>query len=111
MKKILRKTLEEGLKCYPYAGTFAGELFGMTPDDYRFNGWKAAVPFTMEATLQHLKHQLEVNMKKCNAGEVYDAAYGAGYHKAVNDVIALINDSIKAVKEVGNERQNSTEDH
>lgn len=111
MKKILKKALEEGLKRYPYAGIFAGELFGMTPDDYRLNGWKAAVPFTMEATLQHVKNTLEANMKKCNAGEVYGAAYGAGYHKAVNDVIALINDSIKTVKEVDNERQNSTEDH
>lgn len=111
MKKILKKAYREGLERYPYARTFAGELFGMTPDDYGFDGWVAAVPYTMEATLQHVKHQLEANIKKCNAGEVYGAAYGAGYHKAVNDVIALINDSIKVVKEVGNERQNSTEDH
>lgn len=64
MKKILKKSLEEGLKHYPYAGTFAGELFGMTPDDYRFNGWKAAVPYTMETTLQHVKNTLKANMKK-----------------------------------------------
>lgn len=63
MKKILRKAYREGLERYPYARTFAGELFGMTPDDYGFDGWVAAVPYTMEATLQHVKHQLEANMK------------------------------------------------
>lgn len=111
MKKILRKAFKEGRERYPYAGTFAGDLFGMTPDDYGFNGWMSAVPFTMEATLQHVKSRLEANMKKCNVGEVLGAVYGAGYHKAVNDVIALINDSIKAIKEDNNERKNSTEDH
>jgi hypothetical protein len=105
MKKILRKALKEGHERYPYAGTFAGELFGMTPDDYRLNGWKAAVPYTVEATLQHVKSTLETNVKKCNAGEVYGAVYGAGYHKAVNDVISLVDSMLNSLKK---EHENDT---
>lgn len=105
MKKILRKALKDGHERYPYAGTFAGELFGMTPDDYCFNGWKTAVPYTVEATLQHVKSTLETNVKKCNAGEVYGAVYGAGYHKAVNDVISLIDNMLNSLNK---EHENAT---
>lgn len=105
VKKILRKALKEGLERYPYARTFAGELFGMTPDDYCLNGWMAAVPYTMEATLQRVKRTLEANMKKCNVEEVFGTAYGAGYRQAVDDVIALIDNSIKAIKEEDNAKQ------
>ena len=105
MKKILRKALKEGHERYPYAGTFAGELFGMTPDDYRFDGWKAAVPYTVEATLQHVKHTLEANMKKCNVGEVLGAVYGAGYYKGINDVISLMDSMLNSLKK---EHENDT---
>lgn len=96
MRKILRKALKEGLERYPYARTFAGELFGMTPDDYRFNGWMAAVPYTMEATLQRVKHTLEANMKKCNVEEVFGAVYGAGYRNGVNDAIRLMDNMLNS---------------
>lgn len=105
MKKILKKALEDGLKRYPYAGTFAGELFGMTPDDYHLNGWKAAVPYTIEATLQHVKNTLEANMKKCNVEEVLGAVYGAGYHKGVNDVISLVDNMLNSLNK---EHRNDT---
>lgn len=98
MKKILRKALKEGLERYPYARTFAGKLFGMTPDDYCLNGWMTAVPYIAKATLQRVKSRLEANMKKCNVEKVFGAAYGAGYRQAVDDVIALIDNSIKAIK-------------
>lgn len=105
MKKILKKAYKEGHERYPYAGTFAGELFGMTPDDYRLDGWRDAVPYTVEATLQHVKSTLETNVKKCNAGEVYGAVYGAGYHKAVNDVISLVDNMLNSLKK---EHENAT---
>lgn len=105
MKKILRKALKEGHERYPYAGTFAGELFGMTPDDYRLDGWRAAVPYTVETTLQHVKSTLETNVKKCNAGDVYGAVYDAGYHKAVNDVISLIDNMLNSLNK---EHENDT---
>ena len=111
VQECLGRILRAGSERYPYARTFAGELFGMTPDDYRLDGWSESAPHTMKATLQHMKSILETNMKKSNVGEVFGAVYGAGYHKAVNDVIALIDDSIKAIKEDSNERQNGTEDN
>lgn len=99
IRKAVGDMLMEGSRRYPYARTFAGELFGMTPDDYRLDGWMEAVSFTTKTTLQHLKSTIEENMKKCNVDDVIGVSYGIGYRQGVRHVLDLIDEMIEQLNE------------
>lgn len=92
MDTALGNMLMEGSKRYPYARTCATDMFGMTPDDYRLDGWTECVPHTVNATLEELAAQLRRNMKRCNVERVFGSTYGAGYRQAVEHVLELIDD-------------------
>lgn len=103
--KAVGDVLMEGSKRYPYAQTVASDLFGMTPDDYRLDGWQECAPYTTKTTLQHLKSTLEENMRKCNVEDVIGVTYGMGYRRGVQDVIRLIDEMINQLNEEDNAEQ------
>lgn len=103
--KAVDDVLMEGCRRYPYAGTLAGSLLGMTPDDYCLNGWTECASFTTKATLTHIKSTIEENMKKCNVEDVMGVSYGSGYRQGVRDVLNLLDEMIKQLNEEDNAKQ------
>lgn len=105
IRKVVDNVLMEGSERYPYAGTLAGSLLGMTPDDYHLDGWTACASFTTKATLTHVKSTIEENMKKCNVEDVIDVSYGSGYRQGVQDVLNLLDEMINQLNEEDNAKQ------
>ena len=103
--KVVGDVLMEGSKRYPYAQTIATDLFGMTPDDYRLDGWAECTPFAIKTTLQHLKSTIEENMKKCNVENVIGVSYGIGYRQGVRDVLNLLDKMINQLNKEDNAKQ------
>ena len=104
IRKVVNDVLMEGSKRCPYAG-LAGSLFGMTPDDYRLDGWTECASFTTKATLTYVKSTIEENMKKCNVEDVIGVSYGSGYRQGVRDVLDLLDEMIKQLNEEDNAKQ------
>ena len=105
IRKVVNDVLMEGSERYPYARILAADLFGMTPDDYRLNGWVACASFTTKATLTHVKSTLGANMKKCNVEDVIGVSYGSGYRQGVQDVLDLLDEMIKQLNEEDNAKR------
>lgn len=105
IRKVVDAVLMEGSERYPYARTFVEGLFGMTPDDYRLNGWTECASFTTKATLTHIKSTIEENMKKCNVEDVIGVSYGSEYRQGVRDVLNLLDEMIKQLNEEDNAKQ------
>lgn len=105
IRKVVNDVLMEGSERYPYARTFVEGLLGMTPDDYRLDGWTECASFTTKATLTHVKSTIEENMKKCNVEDVIGVSYGIGYRQGVRDVLDLLDEMIKQLNEEDNAKQ------
>lgn len=105
IRKAVDDVLMEGSRRYPYARTCAADLFGMTPDDYRLDGWMACAPFATKATLTHVKSTIEENMKKCNVEDVIGVSYGIGYRQGVRDVLNLLDEMINQLNKEDNAKQ------
>mgnify|MGYP004658321413 CR=1 FL=1 len=105
IRKVVDDVLMEGSERYPYARMFVEGLFGMTPDDYRLNGWTECASFTTKATLTHVKSTIEENMKKCNVEDVIGVSYGFGYRQGVRDVLDLLDEMIKQLNEEDNAKR------
>lgn len=105
IRKAVDDILMEGSKRYPYAQTIVTDLFGMTPDDYRLDGWAKCTPFAVMSVLQHVKSTIEENMKKCNMEDVIGVSYGSGYRQGVRDVLDLLDKMIKQLNEEDNAKQ------
>lgn len=103
--KAVDDVLMEGCRRYPYARTFVEGLFGITPDDYRLDGWTECASFTTKVTLTHIKSTIEENMKKCNVEDVIGVSYGPGYRQGVRDVLDLLDEMIKQLNEEDNAKQ------
>lgn len=98
MKDCLGRILRQGSERYPYARTCASDLFSMTPDDYRLDGWLECSSYAVPETLQHVKNTLESNMKKCNVEDVFGVTFGQGYRTAIADVMNLLDNMLNALK-------------
>lgn len=102
MKDCFGRILRQGSERYPYARTCASDLFGMTPDDYRLDGWLECSSYAVPETLTHVKTTLGSNMKLCNVEDVFGVTFGQGYRTAIADVTSLLDDMLNALKKEDN---------